>query len=159
MTCKNCGYENRLGVRYCQRCGQYIEPKRTLAQEVKSWDFRSLAGVGRRDVNIAPLFTAPSNQTPAKAHQTPSPVEPMPDGRWYCPDCGILNDSCNGVQREHNKKLNHGLPILHKVPPKRDYGRYFCIMAEKGGTSHGGLTEKLSPFFHAKKQEVNAYGR
>lgn len=70
-----------------------------------------------------------------------------------------LNDYCNGVQREHNKKLNNGLPILHKVPPKRDYGRYFCIMAEKGGTSHGGLTEKLSPFFHAKKQEVNAYGR
>ena len=66
---------------------------------------------------------------------------------------------CNGVQREHNKKLNTGLPILHKVPPKRDYGRYFCIMAEKGGTSHGGLTEKLSLFFHAKKQEVNAYGR
>ena len=66
---------------------------------------------------------------------------------------------CNGVQREHNKKLNNGLPILHKVPPKRDYGRYFCIMAEKGGTSHGDLTEKLSPFFHAKKQEVNAYGR
>ena len=70
-----------------------------------------------------------------------------------------LGDACNGVQREHNKKLNNGLPILHKVPPKRDYGRYFCIMAEKGGTSHGGLTEKLSLFFHAKKQEVNAYGR
>lgn len=66
---------------------------------------------------------------------------------------------CNGVQKEHNKKLNNGLPILHKVPPKRDYGRYFCILAEKGGTSHGGLTEKLSPFFHAQKQEVNAYGR
>ena len=72
---------------------------------------------------------------------------------------GYSNEYCNGVQREHNKKLNNGLPILHKVPPKRDYGRYFCIMAEKGGTSHGGLTEKLSPFFHAKKQEVNAYGR
>ena len=71
----------------------------------------------------------------------------------------VLSEACNGVQREHNKKLNNGLPILHKVPPKRDYGRYFCIMAEKGGTSHGGLTEKLSPFFHAKKQEVNAYGR
>ena len=66
---------------------------------------------------------------------------------------------CNGVQRELNKKLNNGLPILHKVPPKRDYGRYFCILAEKGGTSHGGLTEKLSPFFYAQKQEVNAYGR
>ncbi len=71
----------------------------------------------------------------------------------------VLMIGCNGVQREHNKKLNNGLPILHKVPPKRDYGRYFCIMAEKGGTSHGGLTEKLSLFFHAKKQEVNAYGR
>ena len=71
----------------------------------------------------------------------------------------VSTKHCNGVQREHNKKLNNGLPILHKVPPKRDYGRYFCIMAEKGGTSHGGLTEKLSPFFHAKKQEVNAYGR
>lgn len=73
--------------------------------------------------------------------------------------CDTEYTPCNGVQREHNKKLNNGLPILHKVPPKRDYGRYFCIMAEKGGTSHGGLTEKLSPFFHAKKQEVNAYGR
>ena len=72
---------------------------------------------------------------------------------------GLFKNNCNGVQREHNKKLNNGLPILHKVPPKRDYGRYFCIMAEKGGTSHGGLTEKLSLFFHAKKQEVNAYGR
>ncbi len=84
---------------------------------------------------------------------------------WYGENAGqhreqwIYKDICNGVQREHNKKLNNGLPILHKVPPKRDYGRYFCIMAEKGGTSHGGLTEKLSPFFHAKKQEVNAYGR
>ena len=69
------------------------------------------------------------------------------------------DNTCNGVQREHNKKLNNGLPILRKVPPKRDYGRYFCIIAAKGGASHGGLTEKLSPFFHAKKQQVNAYGR
>ena len=79
-------------------------------------------------------------------------------GYQFMPNISVKKD-CNGVQREHNKKLNNGLPILHKVPPKRDYGRYFCIMAEKGGTSHGGLTEKLSPFFHAKKQEVNAYGR
>ena len=85
------------------------------------------------------------------------------DGKTYDVDYYnldvIISVGCNGVQREHNKKLNNGLPILHKVPPKRDYGRYFCIMAEKGGTSHGGLTEKLSLFFHAKKQEVNAYGR
>ena len=30
----------------------------------------------------------------------------------------IKKTRCNGVQREHNKKLNNGLPILHKVPPK-----------------------------------------
>ena len=53
------------------------------------------------------------------------------------PEDFIKDKNSNGVQREHNKKLNNGLPILHKVPPKRDYGRYFCIMAEKGGTSHG----------------------
>ena len=79
--------------------------------------------------------------------------------RTFIVAADVSHTPCNGVQREHNKKLNNGLPILHKVPPKRDYGRYFCIMAEKGGTSHGGLTEKLSLFFHAKKQEVNAYGR
>ena len=83
----------------------------------------------------------------------------VPDSLLQLKSALAKYSSCNSVQREHNKKLNNGLPILHKVPPKRDYGRYFCIMAEKGGTSHGGLTEKLSPFFHAKKQEVNAYGR
>ena len=30
----------------------------------------------------------------------------------------VKKNACNGVQREHNKKLNNGLPILHKVPPK-----------------------------------------
>lgn len=45
-----------------------------------------------------------------------------------------LKNNCNSVQREHDKKLNNGLPILHMIPPYRDYGRYFCIMAEKGGT-------------------------
>ena len=49
-------------------------------------------------------------------------------------DESYLCEDCNSVQREHNKKLNNGLPILHKVPPKRDYGRYFCILEEKGGT-------------------------
>lgn len=89
----------------------------------------------------------------------PSSVKNILYGRSTDPKILTIKKICNGVQREHNKKLNNGLPILHKVPPKRDYGRYFCIMAEKGGTSHGGLTEKSSPFFHAQKQEVNAYGR
>ena len=36
---------------------------------------------------------------------------------WFVAIC-VLLPVCNGVQREHNKKLNNGLPILHKVPPK-----------------------------------------
>ena len=27
----------------------------------------------------------------------------------------------------HDKNYNNELPILHKILPKRDYGRYFCI--------------------------------
>ena len=60
--------------------------------------------------------------------------------RWWILQGCVLMCLWIWLQRctkEHNKKLNNGLPILHKVPPKRDYGRYFCIMAEKGGTSHG----------------------
>lgn len=93
MICKNCGYENKANVRYCQRCGQYIKQKLTLTQEIKSWDFRCLAGVSRRDVNIAPLFVSPKNNTQIGKHQTPSTVDPMPNGQWYCPDCGTLNGS------------------------------------------------------------------
>ena len=101
--------------------------------------------------------------SPSITNQLAWPLDVLRDQNGQFKGFVLMNSrwrlDCNGVQREHNKKLNNGLPILHKVPPKRDYGRYFCIMAEKGGTSHGGLTEKLSPFFHAKKQEVNAYGR
>ena len=109
------------------------------------------------DYTLFPLSMSliDSSKTPGKSAFAAIVLFMIPPSLLYL----YYTDDCNGVQREHNKKLNNGLPILHKVPPKRDYGRYFCIMTEKGGTSHGGLTEKLSPFFHAKKQEVNAYGR
>ena len=38
--------------------------------------------------------------------------------RRYKENSTVKGTICNGVQREHNKKLNNGLPILHKVPPK-----------------------------------------
>ena len=93
MICKNCGYKNKPGDHYCQRGGQYIKPKGTLAQGIKTWDFRGLAGVGRRDVNVAPLFTAQKQVTQANNQPSPSLVDPLPDGQWYCPDCGTLNTS------------------------------------------------------------------
>ena len=46
-----------------------------------------------------------------------------------------------------------------EIPPKRDYGRYFCIIGKKGGTTPPGPDEKSGPFFHAQNQEVNVYAR
>ena len=112
MICKNCGYKNKSGVHYCQRCGHYIKPKWTLAQEIKSWDFRGLAGVGRRDVNVAPLFTAQKNEIQEKNQPTLSLVDPLPDGRWYCPDCGTLNTSSERFCKNCGKVP--GYPLCQK---------------------------------------------
>lgn len=60
--------------------------------------------------------------------------------------------SCNSVQREHDKKLNNGLPILHMIPPYRDYGRYFCIQAGKGGTMLPGLIKYQAHFLYPKQE-------
>ena len=44
-----------------------------------------------------------------------------------------------------------------EIPPKRDYGRYFCSLARKEEPPHRGLMKKQAPFFHAQNQEVNVY--
>ena len=46
-----------------------------------------------------------------------------------------------------------------KYRPNETTGGIFVSWRRKEELPTGGLTEKLSPFFHAKKQEVNAYGR
>lgn len=78
--CKQCGTENAPEVRYCQGCGAWLDPRPPL---LDSLDLRWLAGVGRRDVNVAPLFTA----EPAPGPAARARVVPLPDGSWYCPDC------------------------------------------------------------------------
>ena len=53
------------------------------------------------------------------ASLTFAPIQNSAGRRFEKLDIRFVKDNiCNGVQREHNKKLNHGLPILHKVPPK-----------------------------------------
>ena len=59
---------------------------------------------------------------------------------------------CNSAQREHDKKLNNGLPILHIIPPYRDCGRYFCIQAGKGGTMRPGLMKHQAHFLYPKQE-------
>lgn len=64
----------------------------------------------------------------------------------------FITKDCNSVQREHDKKLNNGLPILHMIPPYRDYGRYFCIQAGKGGTIRPGLIKYQTHFLYPKQE-------
>lgn len=64
----------------------------------------------------------------------------------------VKKENCNSVQREHDKKLNNGLPILHMIPPYRDYGRYFCIQAGKGGTIRPGLIKYQAHFLYPKQE-------
>lgn len=50
----------------------------------------------------------------------------------------------------HDKFTKIELPTLYKVPPKRDYGRYFCILARKEELPHRGLMKSQAPFFMPK---------
>lgn len=50
----------------------------------------------------------------------------------------------------HDKSTKIELPTLYKVPPKRDYGRYFCSLARKEEPPHRGLMKSQAPFFMPK---------
>ena len=50
----------------------------------------------------------------------------------------------------HDKSTKIELPTLYKVPPKRDYGRYFCSLARKEEPPHRGLMKNQAPFFMPK---------
>ena len=50
----------------------------------------------------------------------------------------------------HDKSTKIELPTLYKVPPKRDYGRYFCSLARKEEPPHRGLMKSRAPFFMSK---------
>ena len=75
----------------------------------------------------------------------------------YCPKCKketIINaqDMEATVDKGiHYKFTKTELPTLYKVPPKRDYGRYFYILAEKGGTTPPGPDVKVGPLFSCPK--------
>ncbi|OUP05847.1 hypothetical protein B5F35_16365 [Anaeromassilibacillus sp. An200] len=49
--------------------------------------------------------------------------------------------------------------ILHKVPPKRDYGRYFCILAEKRGSSQNGYQARQGNSARAGENVCSPGGR
>ena len=102
MKCKKCGFENLDGTRYCQRCGQ--------AQKVKAPLFGDnvgfIAGAGSKGTSIAPLVAVQSSGKTQEGNKVGARVKvnPMEDGRWYCPDCGEVNEKiskiCKGCGRD-----------------------------------------------------------
>lgn len=109
LVCRNCEHKNAAGTRFCQRCGQPLAAKKTLTDEVRSWKPQSLSGGTSKNTasGFASLFTLQTSDTVEQAGKplTPSstPVDPMPDGRWYCPDCGTLNTAADRTCKDCGK--------------------------------------------------------
>lgn len=97
IVCSNCSHKNAEGTRFCQRCGQALNAKKSLTGEVRSWKPGTLVGESPKNSvgGFASLFTIQTSdtveQTGTPLKPSSAPVDPMPDGRWYCPDCGTLN--------------------------------------------------------------------
>ncbi len=105
-TCKKCNASNMPGTKYCQRCGS------KLKETAKLFDWKNtkfLAGAGNKGPSIAPLaMMSVANGTkdlgPVTTVKNLVKVNPLEDGRWYCPDCGELNAKhsfvCKGCGRD-----------------------------------------------------------
>ncbi len=89
--CSGCGAENDPRARYCWQCGDQLPRRQGPGEFLKSLNPRSLAGAGLRSTNVAPLFTKDlmDHEYPARGGLTP--VRPLEDQSWFCPDCGQHN--------------------------------------------------------------------
>lgn len=95
--CKNCGFANLDGTNYCQKCGKQIKKTNKLSLT----DGGLLANLSNKGFSLAPI-TAIAIEGQGKEmtgqtdrHKPLVKVVPLKDGRWYCPDCGKLNQKIN----------------------------------------------------------------
>ena len=107
MKCKKCGTENLDGTKYCQNCGNELKLKNSSLP----WgNAKALAGLGHKGSSIAPLGAISIEKQAEelggiikKNHLVK--VCPLPDGTWYCPDCGERNKThaafCKGCGRDY----------------------------------------------------------
>lgn len=91
LVCPNCEHKNAAGTRFCQRCGQSVMGKKSLADQLRSLKPESLTGANPKQMQLGALFCIQTKDTVEQVGEqlkpTAVPVDPMPDGRWYCPDC------------------------------------------------------------------------
>ncbi len=108
MKCKICGVENLDGTRYCQNCGSKLEQK--LSDKLPWKNAKVYAGLGHKGSSIAPLGAMAIEKQSRELgevtkHENLIKVCPRPDGTWYCPDCGELNEQyktfCKNCGRDY----------------------------------------------------------
>lgn len=107
MKCKNCNSENQEGTKYCQRCGQPLEPKQPSLFSWKS--SKVYAGLGQKGSSLAPLGAMAIEKSASEMGGVTQrsdlvKTQPLEDGSWYCPDCGTKNAPytmfCKGCGRD-----------------------------------------------------------
>lgn len=101
--CRQCSASMPDDVRFCMTCGSAMRAKPV-----------SLIGGGllaslANGFSLAPLVTMGvengAGTDPQTIRKTISAhIRPLPDGTWYCPDCGTLNlrfaSFCSGCARD-----------------------------------------------------------
>ena len=109
VICKECGFSNDPVARYCQKCGSFLTPKKSLKKFVESLNFGSVAGAGAKGTSIAPLagieIDNNNRQNEGANNTRVNKSYSLEDGSWYCPYCGNKNNkqaefSCADCLRE-----------------------------------------------------------
>lgn len=96
-VCKKCSFENESAARFCQGCGAKLPQKRSAKEFLDSLDLKDVAGIGTRGLSIAPMAgrviedQGKEVAQPGVRQADKARVVPLPDGKWFCPDCGELN--------------------------------------------------------------------
>ena len=95
IQCKKCSTNNTFGTKYCQHCGSPLTYRQSFTKMLAGLNFDALAGLGQKNVSLAPLFTANLLGTKKPDVKRGKRIQiaaiPLPDGKWFCPDCGWKN--------------------------------------------------------------------
>lgn len=92
IKCVHCGFRNLKGTTFCQHCGSRLR-KRFSLFKLSSSQGGTAASMANPQMGLAALTGIQIDKSVPKPTQRHRLVKvlPLEDGRWYCPDCGYLN--------------------------------------------------------------------